>query len=107
MQTSTMLVGNGKYTGAGILMNPFACVNDGLCDVTWISDPAINTLIGMAGLLIDAKKHGGVQAYKGQNTYMRGKKIRLVFQGRTDATPEFNARPQLLGIDGEGLFYQK
>ena len=38
---------------------------------------------------------------------MRGKKIKVVFQGRRGATPEFNARPQLLGIDGEDLRYKK
>ena len=54
------MICNGKFTGGGMIVNPFACVNDGLCDVTWISDPAINTLLGVAGMLGDAKKHGGV-----------------------------------------------
>ena len=100
------MVTNGKYTGGGMVINPFANMNDGLCCATWISDPALNNLFGVAGMLGDAKKHGGTQAYKGQNTYMRGKQIRIVFRGRRGATEEFNARPQIFGIDGEDLRYQ-
>jgi hypothetical protein len=32
---------NGKNSGAGIIVNPFACMNDGLIDITWIHDPKI------------------------------------------------------------------
>ena len=98
-----MMICNGKYTGGGMVINPFTCMNDGLVDVTWISDPAINNLMGVAGMLGDAKKSGGTQAYKGQNTYMRGQKIRVVYKGRDGHTEEQNAVPQLLGIDGEDL----
>ena len=42
-----------------MIINPFATMNDGLVDVTWISDPAINNLTGVAGMLGDAKKKGG------------------------------------------------
>ena len=42
-----------------MIINPFAALNDGLVDVTWLSDPAVNSLIGVAGMLGDAKKHGG------------------------------------------------
>lgn len=93
LQTTLLMVTNGKYTGGGMIINPFASINDGLCDVTWISDPAINNLTGIASMLGDAKKHGGSQVYKGQNTYMRGKQIRLVFKGRPGATEEYNNRP--------------
>ena len=79
LQTTLLMVCNGKYTGGGMVINPFAALNDGLCDVTWISDPRNNSLMGVAGMLGDAKKHGGSQAYKGMNTYMRGKKIKVVF----------------------------
>jgi len=107
IETTLLMVTNGKFTGAGCVINPFSVMNDGLIDVTWISDPAVNNLMGVAGLLGDAKKHGGSQAYKGQNTYMRGRKIRVTFGGRTGATEEFNSRPQLLGIDGEDLRYRR
>jgi diacylglycerol kinase family enzyme len=105
VQTTLLMVGNGKFTGGGIVINPFAVMNDGLLDVTWISDPAINNLFGVAGMLGDAKKHGGTQAYKGQNTYMRGREVKVVFRGRDGATEEFNNRQQLLVIDGEDLRY--
>jgi len=90
--TTLLMVTNGKFTGGGMVINPFAAMNDGLIDVTWISDPAINNLTGVAGMLGDAKKHGGIQAYKGQNTYMRGRQIKVVFLGRPGATEEFNGR---------------
>ena len=85
IQTTLLMVCNGKFTGGGMVINPFATINDGLCDVTWISDPAINNLMGVAGMLGDAKKHGGTQAYKGQNTYMRGRKIKVDYRGRVGA----------------------
>lgn len=59
LDTTLIMVCNGKYTGGGMVINPFANMNDGLVDVTWISDPAINNLCGVAGMLGDAKKHGG------------------------------------------------
>ena len=43
-----------------MIINPFAAMNDGLVDVTWISDPRINKLTGVAGMLGDAKKRGGI-----------------------------------------------
>ena len=79
--TTLLMITNGKFTGGGMVISPFAIINDGLADVTWISDPAINNLCGVAGMLSDAKKRGGVQAYKGQNTYMRGKQIKILFKG--------------------------
>ena len=79
---------NGKYTGGGMIIDPFACLNDGLVDVTWINDPAINNLMGVAGMLDDAGKRGGAQAYKGQNTYMRGRKVRAVYKGRDGNTEQ-------------------
>lgn len=33
-----MMVNNGKYSNGGMIMNPFAAVNDGLIDITWIED---------------------------------------------------------------------
>lgn len=65
VETTLLMVCNGKYTGGGMVINPFANMNDGLVDVTWISDPRINNLTGVAGMLGDAKKCGGTQAYKG------------------------------------------
>lgn len=30
---------NGKFTGGGMVIHPYACMNDGMADITWISDP--------------------------------------------------------------------
>lgn len=84
IQTSFLMVFNGKF-GGGMVVDPFATINDGLVDVMWISDPTANNLMGIAGMLGDAKKHGGTQAYKGQNTYMRGRKIKVNYRGRVGA----------------------
>ena len=51
-----MMFTNGKYTGAGMVINPFSCMNDGLVDVTWINDPRVMKLIGVATMLDEAKK---------------------------------------------------
>ena len=40
INTALMQVSNGKYSNGGMIMNPFAAINDGLVDITWISDPA-------------------------------------------------------------------
>jgi len=29
---------NGKFSGAGLIIDPFACMNDGLIDLTWLHD---------------------------------------------------------------------
>lgn len=51
LATILLMLGNGKYTGGGMIINPYACVNDGMIDVTWISDPRINNLTGISGML--------------------------------------------------------
>ena len=40
VNTALMMINNGKYTNGGMIINPFAAINDGLVDITWISDPA-------------------------------------------------------------------
>lgn len=39
VNTTLMQVSNGKYSNGGMIMNPFAVINDGLIDICWISDP--------------------------------------------------------------------
>lgn len=77
-----MMFTNGKYTGAGMVINPFSCMNDGLVDMTWITDPRAQKLTGVAKMLGEAKKGQGTQAYQGQNVYMRGRKIKVSFVNR-------------------------
>lgn len=73
---------NGKYTGGGMVSNPYAVMNDGLVDITWADHPDYESLLGVAGLLDEAKKGQGTQAYSGKSRYMRGRKIKLTFKGR-------------------------
>ena len=72
-----MMVNNGKYANGGMIMNPFAAINDGLIDITWISDPSYQGTFGVTGVMSDARGNGGIQAYKGHSTYQRGRKIRI------------------------------
>lgn len=52
---------NGKYRGAGMIVNPYGCINDDLIDVCWTRDEGVLNLVG---ILDKAKKHGGMEAYK-------------------------------------------
>lgn len=56
--TICLMAFNGKYTGGGMQMDPYACLNDGIADIFWTSDPAVNNLSGVAGAMDKAKKGG-------------------------------------------------
>lgn len=79
IETVLIMVTNGKYAGGGMTINPFSCINDGLCDIVFIHDTSINSLLGVASMLGEAKKQGGAHAYKNQVTFLRGKKLRIVW----------------------------
>jgi len=72
---------NGKYCGAGMIVNPYGCMNDGLLDICWTHDEGVMNLAGTAGILDKAKKQGGLQAYDKTLTFMRGKKARFAYRG--------------------------
>ena len=38
--TTLMCINNSKNTTGGMIINPFAILNDGLIDITWVTDPA-------------------------------------------------------------------
>lgn len=116
-----MQVSNGKYSNGGMIINPFAAINDGLIDITWISDPAWQGTFGVTRVMSDARGQGGIQAYQGHSTYVRGRKIRIdvpqpeVAQPELELTPDDGAegtparaeRPkQIIVIDGEALMYE-
>ena len=63
--TICLMVFNGKYTGGGMILDPYACINDGMVDVTWASDPRVNTLMGVNGVMTKAK-NGATQVYDHQ-----------------------------------------
>lgn len=98
---------NGKYTGAGMAFCPFACINDGLLDICWTDHPDYQTLMGVAGLLTEAKKGVGTQAYNGKSRYMRGRKVKMTFKGRPGDPPDKVYGQQLICIDGENLKFDK
>lgn len=86
------------------MINPFACINDGLTSVTFVTDKKMNCLTGMAGFINDAKKYGGYQVYRNQSAYMRGKEIKINFCGRRGSKTR---RPQQCIIDGEIITYER
>jgi len=51
VQTILIMLFNGKTTGAGMILNPFAVMNDGLLDVTWLHDENKMGVFGIADLL--------------------------------------------------------
>lgn len=129
ISTAFMMVNNGKYSSGGMIMNPFAAVNDGLIDITWIDDPSWQGTFGVTGVMSSARGGGGIQAYQGHSKYVRGRKIRIDvpkqdvtqtdLEINNEATPDENgenaeaATPQepaknqqVIVIDGEALNYE-
>ena len=86
------------------MINPYACVNDGLVDITWLNDPALNCLTGVVGML-DKAKAGGVQVYDHQNKYFRGKQITFKYKGRQARNPPVDHGTQMFTVDGEDLHF--
>lgn len=82
------MVSNGKYSNGGMLVNPFASVNDGLVDLTWVKDPSYMGMFGFREIVTDAKCNGGIQAYKDHSVYMRGRKIKATFFDPNAETPQ-------------------
>ena len=71
-----MMVNNGKFSSGGMIMNPFAAINDGLLDVTWIDAPDYQGTFSVSGIMSSARQ-GGIQAYEGHSQYVRGRKVRI------------------------------
>lgn len=95
---------NGKYTGGGMIVDPFAVMNDGLIDLTFVHDQEKQNLMGTADLLDKAKTKGGIQIYDRTSKYVRGKKVKLTYHGVKGKTcPKSGWGRQILGIDGEDL----
>jgi diacylglycerol kinase family enzyme len=103
-----LMLNNGKYTGAGLVINPYACVNDGLTDLTWIEDEKSQKLKGVAATMEKAKK-GGLQAYDNTSLYYRGKELKITFQqeSRKQKSKKQKSKLQNLGIDGEDFLFKK
>ena len=54
------MINNGKYSNGGCLVNPFAALNDGLVDLTWVRDPSYMGMFGFREIITDAKENGGI-----------------------------------------------
>ncbi len=59
MSSILFMLFNGKFTGGGMIVDPFACMNDGLVDIAWIHDEKKQGLLGVAEILGKAKSNGG------------------------------------------------
>ena len=72
ISTVSMLISNGSYVG-GKRVNPFASVNDGLMDLTWISDPAWQGYSGVKTIMKGAYEDRNL--FKGASKYARGRRV--------------------------------
>lgn len=81
VNTILMMLFNGKYSGGGMIVDPFACMNDGLVDLTWLHDERVSGIMGISDILGKAKNKGGIQIFDRTNTYVRGRKIKIIFEG--------------------------
>ena len=111
-----MMVNNGKYCNGGMIINPFATINDGLLDITWIDAPEYQGTLSVSGIMSRARS-GGIQAYEGHSQYVRGRKLRIDIPEPEQAQPELELeesketpkpeRPeQVIMVDGEALNYK-
>jgi diacylglycerol kinase family enzyme len=96
---------NGKFTGGGMMLDPYGCVNDGMLDIIWTSDPAVNNLMGVSGLM-DKAKAGGIHVYDHQSKCFRGKQIIARFKGKDIRNPPATYGNQLFGCDGEDMTFK-
>ena len=51
MNSILVMIFNGKFTGGGMIVDPFACMNDGLMDIVVLKDPKVQNLTGVADML--------------------------------------------------------
>ena len=111
-----MMVNNGKYCNGGMIINPFATINDGLLDITWIDAPEYQGTLSVSGIMSRARS-GGIQAYEGHSQYVRGRKLRIDIPEPEQPQPELELeesketpkpeRPeQVIMVDGEALNYK-
>ena len=87
INTALMMVNNGKYCNGGMIINPFATINDGLLDITWIDAPEYQGTLSVSGIMSRARS-GGIQAYEGHSQYVRGRKLRIDIPEPEQAQPE-------------------
>lgn len=99
---------NGKLGGGGMMMQPFAVLNDGFLDVAIVRNFGVKYLLQITDL---TQNHGGIQCYDEQLIYLRAKTFRIVNKNQpvqpyswwpfNRSQPEDQENWQLMGIDGE------
>lgn len=82
VNTLMVMFFNCKFTGGGMVVDPFACMNDGFLDITWLHDEKKMNLIGVADLLGKAKTKGATHIYDRVSTFARGRKIKVTYLGK-------------------------
>jgi len=100
-----MVLSNGKYISAKMILNPFPIRNDGLLDITWVADPETKGF-EMVKVMTNSAK-GGVQTSDNTQVYMRGKKIKITFIGKNGDPLGTEYDPQSIVVDGENLVLSK
>ena len=81
LKSNVIMIHNGKYTGGGMMTDPFAIMNDGLFDIILLTDPKAQGLTGIASTLDKAHKKGGIHIYDKTCTFLRQKSMKLTFKG--------------------------
>jgi len=81
MESIFLMLFNNKSTGAGMILNPFPVMNDGMIDVSWIHAEDKQGVLGIADILDKAKKEGGIHTYENVFTHIRGTSVRIEFTG--------------------------
>jgi diacylglycerol kinase family enzyme len=76
VRTVLAMAFNGKLGGGGMIINPYAVMNDGLLDFALVSEKM--GAVALTKLLDKATKQGGIHAYDTKLHMLRGKKFRLV-----------------------------
>ena len=121
MNTMLMMVNNGKFCNNGMIMNPYAVINDGLIDISWVDAPEYQGTLSVSGIMSRARM-GGIQAYEGHSQYIRGRKVQIDVPEPAIEQPELELADEngaaaaeqqtsqradrVIMIDGEALNYR-
>lgn len=108
IQSILFIFANGKHNGGGMICDPFACMNDGLMDAFYVSEPKVQNLKGVADMLDKASKKGAIHIYDKTCTFIRCKKMVLNFKGIAGKKcPKNGWGTQSMAVDGELLDYKE
>jgi len=105
LETILIMIHNGKYTGGGMVVDPFAILNDGMLNVSCATNKKNFKMMKLDDTMKKAKK-GGLHAYEENNcSFFRGRKMKVTFKGTNKSVEKgiTNLGPQLFGVDGEDL----